>query len=482
MTRIEWAAIGGDEVETVVSMFIYNEHPQAVRIRPSQGDFGIDVLDPRPPDRALADVYQIKKFATNLESSEKRQIENSFRRVLVGLVRRGIPLADWYLVMPLDLTIDNRLDWFKAMPEDVITGMFADEELALTEEEKATITAWREAPGRIIECRGLTECELLASKYPFVADYYLHGGSERIRSAVADVAKILQRDLTLPAADQEGPSTSVLEPGELREHLQRLGRVLDGDPHFRYGISIDPIRPELSEEPGLIAAAQESTPDGMCLTFRIYQRFAESLNERPIPIKLRFEFEPGSTEHQAFEAWRKYGKPFTGSVQVDADLPGGLGGTSKSATVKISPAGGGMSYENRFRVVGPDDTVVGEVRFILRSTPGPDGTGAWFQGHDPSGVLTVEGQFDATNGSGTANLSLSDPSGHDAADVAPAIDFAAALVHPNRIQIAGKYGPFQNLQDALTGEPLIAPFPARYIGALATIQAHTPRACFGSGV
>ena len=87
-------------------------------------------------------MLQIKKFATNLDSSQKRQIEDSFQRVLVGLVRRGIPLADWYLVMPLDPTIENALDWFAELPDTVILRMSSDEKLGLTEEEIGAIKSW----------------------------------------------------------------------------------------------------------------------------------------------------------------------------------------------------------------------------------------------------------------------------------------------------------------------------------------------------
>jgi len=473
MTRIEWAALSGDEVETVVSMLIFNLHPRATRIRPSRGDFGIDVLVPHPQDASFADVYQIKKFATNLDASQKRQIEDSFQRVLVGLIRRGIPLADWYLVMPLDPTIENALDWFNGMPDEVIARMSADTNLALTDDEKSAIRAWREAPGRIIEWKGLTYCEGLASNYWFVADYFLHGGSERIKSAVAEVAKILQRDITFPSADAGPPSSSILEPAELREHLGRLGRVLDGDPHFRYGLSVDPVAPRLREEPGLVAAAQEIAPDGMCVTFRIYVRFAEALNERPIPIKLRFAFEPGSAEHQAFDDWRKYGRPLTTTVSMEADLPGGLGGSFSNATARISPSDGGETYENRYRIVAPDDTVLAELHFTLTSSVGPDGTGAWIHGHDSSGIVSIEGQLDAADLSGKLGFSFDDPTGREAAEVAPAIEFAANLSHPNRLQAARKYGPFHDFQDIPEVEEPIPPFVARYVTALAALQSHT---------
>ncbi|GAA0985539.1 hypothetical protein GCM10009555_061150 [Acrocarpospora macrocephala] len=476
MARIEWAALSGQEVETVVSILLFNEHPRATRIRPSQGDFGIDVLVPHPADASLADVYQIKKFAVNLDDSQKRQIQDSFQRVLVGLIRRGVPLADWYLVMPLDPTVENALDWFAEMPDAVIARMSSDAKLALTAEEKATIKAWHEVPARIIEWKGLTYCEALASKFWFVADYYLHGGSERIKSAVTEVAKILQRDVTLPDAGAVVAGSSIVEPGELREHLGRLGRVLDGDPHFRYGVSVYPVPPQLPPEPGLIAAAQEVAPDGMCITFRIYARFAEAVNERPIPIKVRFQFEPASAEQQAFDDWRKYGKPLTAVVGIDSDLPGGLGGSFDSATARISPADGGKKGATRYRIVAPDGAVAAELRFSVTTTTGLDGTGLYVQGRDASGLVSIEGQLDMDDRSGKIGFSFGDPTGREAAEVAAAIEFAASLSQPNRLQIAGKHGPFHDLQNIPEAEAPLPPFVARYIAALAALQPHTPTA------
>ena len=44
--RVEWTELGGDEAETVLANLIYSEHPTATRVRPSRGDFGLDVLNP----------------------------------------------------------------------------------------------------------------------------------------------------------------------------------------------------------------------------------------------------------------------------------------------------------------------------------------------------------------------------------------------------------------------------------------------------
>lgn len=52
VSRVEWSAISGDEVEAVVSNLMYNWNNRSQRIRPTQGDFGIDVLD-RPAHRGV---------------------------------------------------------------------------------------------------------------------------------------------------------------------------------------------------------------------------------------------------------------------------------------------------------------------------------------------------------------------------------------------------------------------------------------------
>ena len=154
--RVEWSELGGDEAETVLANLLYSECTSSTRVRPSRGDFGIDVLDPSKREAGKYDVYQIKRYAKTLTASQKKEVEKSFRRVLVGLVRREppVPLGDWYLIAPVDNPVDKQLDWFHPMPDRVINEMFEDAELALTEDEKQRITAWRNASGRIIKWEG----------------------------------------------------------------------------------------------------------------------------------------------------------------------------------------------------------------------------------------------------------------------------------------------------------------------------------------
>jgi hypothetical protein len=120
--------------------------------------------------------------------------------LLIGLVRRGIPVADWYLVAPVDSTVDQQMDWFNAMPDKVIADMFDDDKFVqleknqppLTADEKAKITAWRNAPGRIINWEGRPLCISLAAKYQYAVDYYLHGGREHLGQAIAGLVSIIR--------------------------------------------------------------------------------------------------------------------------------------------------------------------------------------------------------------------------------------------------------------------------------------------------
>ena len=477
MGRVEWAALSGDEVEAVVSNLLYNDNPKALRVRPSQGDYGIDVLAPSNSSTKICDVYQIKKFATNLTDNQKGQIARSFKRVLIGLVRKNIPLGDWYLVMPLNPTLEN-LEWFQDLPKHAIDDLFSDEETALTEHERNKITTWRNSPDRIIAWKGLDYCEALASRYWFVPDYYLHGGSERLRAAVSDVARILQRDLEMTSASD---STSVLTPAEVTEHLHRLQSALDGDPHFRYGIALEPEPLPLLAVPGLIAATQKTGVDGSTITFKIYARHAEALTQRPIPISLRIEFQEGSDEERAFEEWRKFGKPLSlDKAVIDADLPGGLGGMMAGAAsiTQSNPE----EFELRYRIVASSGEVLAEISLEVSLTRGMDNTGAWSRGTDRSGFLTLETLVDTSDAtvadtsdsSVQMSMSLGDLAGQEPTAVLPAVKFAANFVRPANLMVAPKYGPFHRAGEVPNAEAPYPMFVYRYVRALAIIQTRTP--------
>jgi hypothetical protein len=476
--RVEWSELGGDEAETVLANLLYCERPSSTRVRPSRGDFGIDVLDPSKREAGKYDIYQIKRYAKTLTASQKREVEDSFRRVLVGLVRRDppVPLGDWYLVAPVDNTIDKQLDWFHFMPDAVINKMFEDAELALTDEERQRISAWRNGPGRVIKWEGRPFCETTAGKYPYVVDHYLHGGEERLRAAVADMTAIVRRDLSagdaLGTANDEG--VALVTPAEISSHLDRIFTVLDTDPHYRYEFSVDLAPPEITRRENMIAATQAIQLDGRTLTFRVYQRFVESQRERPIPFTLRFAAEDASFDDDAYDSWRKYGTPLSAPAEVQIDLPGGLSAPFTEGLTEVFVQSEGTDYVARFRIRGSDGTYSPTLTFAMAARTGPEQSGVWESGADQSGYLTFETRTDLETGSGTWGFSRARIVGQEIDAVLPSIEFLQRIATGNVLEVGQRVGPFVDYHEIPSREAAFPDDVMHYLRALSVVQTVTP--------
>jgi hypothetical protein len=195
--------------------------------------------------------------------------------------------------------------------------------------------------------------------------------------------------------------------------------------------------------------------DDRWLTFKIYARSAQSLDERPIPLKLTFQFEEMSEDHESFKEWLKYGKAFEGNAALETDLPGGLGTGGTSGRVLVAPAYVSRNkFRNRQQIVGPDGTVLAELTYTLTATSGPVGTGIRVHGEDDSGLITVESLFDVETQSGTMLHTLKPLPGVVASKALPAIIFARYMCRPNILRVADEYGPFEDQLELTASETL----------------------------
>lgn len=468
MIRVEWSVLEGGQTESVLATCIYIDHPRSNRIRPSQGDYGIDVLEPVGVGDEQVDVWQIKRFATKFQSSEKTQVEKSFRRVLLALVRRNIPLRNWYLVMPLDPTIESRMDWFATMPECVFAAMKVEADLALTDGEVETIQAWLDDPATRIEWKGLDFCEAAVAAHPEVPDYFLHGGSQRLRDSIATLSGLLTRDQAL-RTDPDSPS--MLQPGEITEHLRLVQTALDGDPHFRYGFQLEPQPSTVHLEPNLVAATQEVLPDGRTLTYRIYTRFDEALNERPIPVKLNFSFDSPSFNREAFEDWRDYGAEFVGPATVSADLPGGV--TAPTEGQVRFPALPSTTFQRRYRLTDPEGKKLAELMFTCKTTKGLSARSARVTGVDTSNLVSVDWRGSLDKDEGKISFNAEPLDGAEVLRAAPVARFLGSWQLGNILQLSEAFGgKFANIHSLPSNEELIHPLLVTWIEALAEIQEH----------
>ena len=81
MTRIAWERYEGNDIEAVVAMLINREHPNSVRITPSRGDGGVDILDRGAAADGGDVVYQVKRYTKPLSANQQDRVEESWSRL-----------------------------------------------------------------------------------------------------------------------------------------------------------------------------------------------------------------------------------------------------------------------------------------------------------------------------------------------------------------------------------------------------------------
>ena len=454
MARVEWTRIEPGDIEQVVAILLCRENPAAVRVRPSRGDGGIDILVPLDGTATVA-VYQVKSFTANLTRGQKAQAERSFRRLMDYAAVRGLRVAEWYLTLPVNPTNEN-LEWLEGF------------------------TAGH---GLLAQWRGLDFLEGLAADYPSVIDYYLRDGRGRLQAALESLTTVLRTTMrTGPAQAGAGGPEGALEPAEAMRTLAALHAVLnEHDPHFAYDYSVDTACPEFADQPGLVAAVQEG--DGKrWVTIKVLARCAESLAERPVPLSIWITVDPGSDLQRDIESFDKYGTPFTapaGTTDAEIALPGGLGGTVTGGSVRIeAPAGPPEAeYDIRLQITDRSGEVIAETLMHMQPpTTGPSGTGKRGYGTEQHGAFSFEMLADFEAQTVGCTVHLGDLAGKPPGLVLPGVRLVREFRHPNGLRFAAPYDPVTHRSDPLPeGADSIEGIGviADLIEALAVLQDHT---------
>lgn len=408
MSPVEWTRRSGEDVAHVIAMLLCSENPSAMQIRPSQGDGGIDVRIPQLD--GSVEIVQVKKFATNLTAGQKRQIKNSFAKIRARAADEDWSVSGWRLMLPLDPTPQN-LTWFETVTD-----------------------------GAPFECSwwGLTHVDALAAKYPYVIDYYLHSGKERLSEAVAAMMRVFNGT----------DNGALVTPAQVADQIEALNNVLDTDPHFIYAVHLDPVRPTLDKaEERLVAAVQrsESKEDSPTITIKVYARFDEAVNEREVPFNLTVKAEPGSELEKHLHEFRKYGKGFAapmGSVNGEIGLPGGLGGKIVNGALRLGDPATGERYSLRAGLVDEEGNSLTTVVLDMEPvTVGVDGAGVRAHGTEQHGAFAIEILIDLPERRMRLKMSSRDVTGRIPVEVLPGLRFSRDFHHPNRLTFAQLLGP-----------------------------------------
>ncbi|MCU1642822.1 MAG: hypothetical protein JWN03_3097 [Nocardia sp.] len=461
MGRVEWSLMAGDDVETVVSMLLCSEMPSAQRVRPAQGDGGIDIFvagdDGPTVSRA---IYQVKKFAANLTNSQKRQITKSFNRVLDTSNNEGWAITQWHLVCPLTPTPGN-LNWFVGLTENAGFPCY-----------------WLD----------LDRLNMLASKYPALIDWYLHDGKQRLDNAITALAAII-------TGQRKRESEQPLTPSDVLPELVGIYDSINAhDPHYRYAVEISHLQPDATaaQSPGLVALSATRTESAWVIT-KIFARSLAALEERPVPLELQLTVDSDHPDYEEltdqFQRFIDYGAPLTmprGTVTGIIDLPAGLGGNFSDTDLSLTPVTHRQSSPS---AVANDEVLLAildptgrDVRTELRihaveHTHGSVGhRTVW---HDKSELIVVETRTRPKDGHLDIMVELrgADFTGRRPEDLVEPFEFYSILHQPNRFGLRPVYGPrrFEDTPTIPNDEDQHLVALAQLVRMLVTIQDHVPQ-------
>lgn len=351
MKVIAWTTLSGDVVQKIISVYICKKYPDATAIRPSQGDKGIDVRIDHE-DGTLT-VFQIKKFAQTLSSSQKRQIKDSWDTLIKYLKEEGKQLREWHLVMPLDPTNEN-LTWFYEMTADV-----------------GYKTVWD----------GLTIVEGWAAEMPEVAEYYLFNGQERAQENFEKALSIMRT--------QSAENTEVIKTS-----LKNICDLLDSlDPNYSYSIHVFSKHDstgvdvhELLELPGVVLSEEYFLPDGTRIRIDVLPKYPLASAIEPIIFTVALLPENEDEKNQV-ERFNKLGVPLE-------RIPAQLKGINKTIPfIEIDSDQTGVIYSLPHQSKNPSLEVClstganGLTFYEIMFSRGDSGM-RW-EGHDSSGIMNI---------------------------------------------------------------------------------------------
>lgn len=413
MARVEWSRYSGDDVELVVAIMLSREKQNAQRIKPSRGDKGIDMLV--PVDNGF-DVYQVKSYTGQIDSSRKRHITRSWERLRQYTETSGLTVLNWYLTLPEDPTTEN-LTWFNNLTSDAEFPC-----------------AWR----------GLAYIEGLAAKYPDVVDYYFRDGKERLEAKIQNL-------MTLVGMDATAESVPAALSDDILANLHDLINSLD--PHFYYDFAVEtvargdlPPKPDVTNRPRLLAACQYGRND-RCITTFICARYNGAELDRPVPGRIGFDLTEHPEARKQLQSMLDYGVSFTsppGTASAIWDLPGGFGGSYKDVTLRLgeSHVPGGRPFRLRLRVIDQSDTQIAVV-FISMEMPTTGQTGRYVRsiGKEEHGAFTVQTIFDRQERAMSIAFEPCNLAGTIPSRVRDGVFFMSQLRPPNAFQILPEFGP-----------------------------------------
>ena len=362
--RVHWATIDQTTCEVMLKVLIQRLHPTVQAIDGSGGDGGIDLL--MHTESGLV-IYQIKSFTGRLAGNRRDQVARSLERAS----QHGP--VEWHLVVPIDPT-PRELEWFENLTEPCPFSCDWD---------------------------GRTWVDSEMSQRPEIADYYLHGSEGRVLAVLREIGA------EHPALDHGVAAASMSRIGEIVRRLNTL------DPHYEFSVTVEPDGAvgwaafprypgaERDRPAATVQLAFPDTPDGAHA-----RRMVEELFDYGTPCVVPPDYVEGVSVHVPAGLERTY---TGGSLALSASLPEPQ--QPLEAALRAVDAQGAMlaqlPLEETEKTVGHRG-----VRLLLR---------------DKSAALSVQAQFETSDGSGWMTARYDHPDEFWPLDLLPAAKFWEAI-------------------------------------------------------
>lgn len=291
MIRVPWSTLSGEAVEDFVSQILLLRHANKPgnRIRPSKGDKGMDV---RIREAGGLAVYQVKRYATTLSSSQRSKIKSSFERFVNEVAAREA-VVRWELVMPLDPTPEN-IEWFESLTDK-----------------------------HPFECRwtGLSELDSYAAENSVLVEYHF-GDPEPMQRTITEL--LHAGSPVMPGLPPESRLDAI------STKMATLAKSLDDlDPHYRYEVE---LHRKIVDQNPLEVAMHRASPgrvvtqildvESHWLLVHTIARCSASTELRPIKGTLTMVAKEGSEQQKAIEDFITFGAPL---VDMPATMDGAEG-------------------------------------------------------------------------------------------------------------------------------------------------------------
>lgn len=417
MPLIEWTRLPGEAVEDAIAMLLCGENFEATQVCPGKGDGGIDVFVPTAADWSRRDVYQVKRYAENLTSSQKRKIVGSLRRAIETAETEKWTISSWWLVLPRNPTPSN-IAWFRELKKDLPFDAH-----------------WV----------GRNRVEFLAAKYPQVIDYYLRDGRERLQEQTDRLTAIIAGRIDRQSGEPLQPLDTI---GDLREIYKAMNEY---DPHYRYEISMtseSPSQEDSPKTPGLVGVTSYGSNDDGWVNVSIFARSLAATIKRPTTGEFQLHLPDDGPYRQEFQKFIDYGTPVSlppGSAKVKLDLPGGLGGDLSDAAVSLGASTEFTAFSDERELIlamlSPERESLAEIELRLDEATVGQAGGRRTVWKDKPGFISIE-ILAMKYPDLTGNISITvDVAGRKPGEIVSSLEFLANMHSGNVIGLAQTFGP-----------------------------------------